>query len=210
MGKQQSLKFFFDTIRPMFGGSLSQPQVDGINFLLEEMEGLDIKEKAYLLATTFHETAQTMQPIEERGSSSYFKKYEPETKIGKNLGNIFSGDGIRFKGRGYVQITGRYNYTRLGRKLHIDLENNPEAALDKHVAAKLLIVGCMEGLYTGLSLKQCLPDYVKARKVVNGTDRANRIANYAEVFESALDPLHKPLVPLRWWQRFVSIVRKKL
>lgn len=206
MGNQRQLKYFFDTVRPMFGGTLDQDQVDGMLFLLDEMEGLHIKEKAYLLATTFHETAYTMQPIEERGSNGYFKKYEPETVIGKRLGNVFSGDGVKYKGRGYVQITGRYNYARLGHRLNIELENNPEAALDKHVAAKILIRGCMEGLFTSISLGDCLPDYIEARRVVNGKDRAKTIANYAKTFERALSYKKKRF---NLWASIVSIVRRR-
>lgn len=44
----------------------------------------------------------------------------------KDLGNVEKGDGIRFKGRGPIQLTGRINYRKYGQELGIDFENNPE------------------------------------------------------------------------------------
>ena len=179
------MKAFFDTIRPMFGGAMTQAQVDGCETLLAATGNLPIRHRAYLLATAYHETAQTMQPITEYGPKSYFMKYEPGTKIGKNLGNTQPGDGFRFRGRGYVQITGRANYAKAAGKLGVDLIGNPEAALNPDLAARILVRGCTEGWFTSKKLS----DYQKfkdMRRVVNGTDRASEIAGYAEQFEAAL------------------------
>ena len=79
----------FDVIRPLFGGKLTQQQVDGTNQLLS-MWGRygdgDNRKLAYLLATAAWETAYTMRPIHERGPKTYFKKYEPGTPIWSPLG----------------------------------------------------------------------------------------------------------------------------
>ena len=178
----------FDVVRPMFGGSLNQAQVDGINTILSafKLHGDGSRMSlAYLLATTKHETADTMQPIHERGAKAYFAKYEPGTSIDRNLGNTIKGDGYRFRGRGYVQITGRANYAKAGKKLGRDLIAKPDDALLPDVAAFILIRGCIEGWFTGKKLGD-YTNFYNMRRVVNGTDKAPLIASYADIFEEAL------------------------
>ena len=183
------MKEFFDTIRPLFR-RMSQDQVDGCNTLLAATDGPHITFRAYLLATTFHETAQTMQPITERGGRRYFDKYEPWGRLGPRLGNTEPGDGWRYRGRGYVQITGRRNYALASRVLGVDLIGNPDLALEASIAAKIFVRGCCDGWFTGKALNDYLPgDYVNARRVVNGTDRARKIAGYAETFEAAIEAM---------------------
>lgn len=181
----------YAVIRPLFGGRMSQSQVEGCEALRRATLGLPPPQRAYLLATAYHETAQTMQPIREYGERPYFAKYEPGTPIGRDLGNSVAGDGYRYRGRGYVQITGRRNYTRAGSKLGVNLIGDPDAALQPTIAARILIEGCREGWFTGRRLEDYLPlgaapDYVGARRVINGTDRAQQIAGYARTFAAAL------------------------
>ncbi len=98
----------------------------------------DIRWGAHMLATIKHECADTFQPITERGAKAYFNKYEPGTSIGKNLGNTVKGDGYLYRGRGYVQITGRANYQKLSSVLGLtgedDLIMHPDHALHPDVA----------------------------------------------------------------------------
>lgn len=197
----------FPTIRPLFGGTLNQNQVDGINTILAGWQrhgNGNIETLAYLLATTFHETAQTMQPIYERGPKSYFDKYEPGTKIGAMLGNTVKGDGYKFRGRGYVQLTGRSNYLRAGKVVGVDLIADPDRALDPGIAVRLLIAGPSNGWYTGKKLSdyidgvdetdaEDLREYVAARRTINGQDKAKAIGEYALVFERALRAAPAPM-----------------
>jgi len=179
---------FWKAIRPMFGGALKQSQVNGIETILAASDGLPIGHRAYLLATARHETADTMQPITEYGGRKYFDKYDTG-KLAKALGNTpeKDGDGYLYRGRGYVQITGRANYTKAGTKLGLDLLSNPDAALNPDIAARILVRGCTEGWFTGKKLSDYLPDdFRNARRVVNGTDRAELIAGYAIEFGKAL------------------------
>ena len=171
---------FFTSIKAsLFRGKFSQSQVDGINALLSVMNHLDERHKAYLLATAYHETAHTMQPITERGNRKYFDKYDGR------LGNDEPGDGYRYRGRGYVQITGKANYRNVGSKLSVSLAKKPDLALDADVAGQILIRGCTEGWFTGKKLSD-YDSFVEMRRVVNGTDRAALIAGYAEAFLEAL------------------------
>lgn len=76
---------------------------------------------AHFMAQLAHESGN-FKYLKELGNDAYFKKYEGRT----DLGNIIAGDGLRFKGRGYIQITGRANYTVLSKDTRIDFLNHPE------------------------------------------------------------------------------------
>jgi predicted chitinase len=74
-------------------------------------------------------------PMKERGGPTYITNlYENR----KDLGNVNPGDGVRFRGRGFIQITGRRDYDRFGREIGHNLIANPDAALDPRVAAAIL------------------------------------------------------------------------
>lgn len=150
----------------------------------------EICPRAYLLATVRHETADTFAPMIERGNPDYFLKYEPGTRIGKSLGNLEKGDGFLFRGRGYVQITGRANYHKLSTTTNRNLVETPEDACQPEVAYKIASRGMMYGLFTGAALDRYInfngADYFNARRVINGLDRALKIADYAKLFEELL------------------------
>lgn len=74
-------------------------------------------------------------PVKERGGPTYLMNlYENR----KDLGNVNPGDGVKFRGRGFIQITGRWDYAHFGSELGRDLENNPDLALDPSVSAEVL------------------------------------------------------------------------
>lgn len=182
------MKAFFDSIRAsLFNGSMSQNQVSGINFLLKATEGLPLRHRAYILATTHHETGPASSDLhwtprrEIWGPTEAQKRYEGR----KDLGNTQPGDGKRFMGRGYVQITGRTNYQKASSLVGKDLVANPDLALDPEIAAKIIVHGMVNGWFTGKKMSD-YDSYVNMRRVVNGTDKAELIAGYAEKFEKAL------------------------
>lgn len=132
-------KFFYDYVRShLFDGSLKQKQVNGINALLDywdsEMAEEDDRWLAYVLATVHHECDQSMQPIKEYGSKNYFwRMYDIEGErptVARKLGNINAGDGVKFYGRGFVQLTGRKNYQDWTDRLGVQLIEDPDLALD--------------------------------------------------------------------------------
>jgi len=110
------------------------------------------------LATVRVEVSKKFLPVEEKASGL---AYEGR----KDLGNYIKGDGIKFKGRGFIQLTGRENYHVYGNKLGLDLTCNPSLALDVENSAKILALyfrdkGCDRACNN--------QDWRLARKLVNG------------------------------------------
>ena len=189
-------KNFFDTVRDsLFGGAMNQGQVHGMESILREWEDqqlTDLRWLAYMLATTFHETAKTMQPIEEFGKG---KGYKYGKKI-KRSGIPYSLPDKIYYGRGYVQLTWYENYDTMGRLLGINLLNNPELALVPEHATAIMFEGMTKGNsnfgdFTGKSLENYFndkkEDWVNARKIINGLDKAQLIAGYGHKFMDALN-----------------------
>jgi putative chitinase len=189
------VKTFFDSIRKSLG-PLTNNQVFGIETLLAATDGLPLRHRAYILGTAWHETgpassALHMTPRREIwGPTAAQTRYEGRA----DLGNTTPGDGKRFAGRGYVQITGRANYQKASKLVGKDLVANPDLALDPAIAAKIIVHGMVNGWFTGRKMAD-FDSYMNMRRVVNGTDRAALIAGYAEKFEDALKLLDAALPP---------------
>jgi hypothetical protein len=174
---------FFDVMRQEFG-SLSQSQVEGTEALLDVAEEyqLPMNQFAYVLSTSWHETAATMMPIAEYGKGEGHDYGEPCPEYGNQVAY----------GRGYVQLTWVYNYERADSECQLDgrLLKDFDLALDPEVASQIIFQGMLEGWFTGKKLgdyvNDIITDYYNARRVVNGTDRADMLAGYAESFEQAL------------------------
>lgn len=198
-----STQRFFDVVRPMHGsGGIPQSVVDVYNTFIEEAKRRRVgaQKLAYILATVKHETGGTFMPVRETFAGS-------DEQAIRRLENAFSrgqlpwvktrywdkkANGHSYFGRGYVQITHDYNYKRLGDLLGIDLLNNPHWALHPQTAMAILFEGMVRGLFTGRSLDDVsepatsAPNFVNDRVVVNGKDRAAKIASYANVYWEAL------------------------
>ena len=166
-------KVFFDHVRKtVFGGRLSAQQVDGmlriLDYRAEHYPDMPDAELAYLLATAKWETASTMQPVQEYGSQAYLrsKKYWP------------------WIGRGLVQITWKANYLKYG-------ITDPAKALEWPTALHVIFDGMIKGMFTGKKLADYIndngADYVGARRIINGTDKAKQIAALAVAFRKALE-----------------------
>ena len=189
---------FFAAIRaPLFGGHMTQPQVDGMVRILDYMDAKpvrDVRWQAYMLATVLHETGATLQPVTEQGGDAYLraKPYWP------------------FVGRGLVQITWRRNYATFGKRLGIDLIGNPDMALTWDVALPVLVIGMSLGLFTGVGLPRYfgarVDDPVQARRIVNGMDRAQLVASYHRTFLAALTEAPVAMQPQQLHARPVPVV----
>ena len=194
---------FFNAYRDAYG-KLSQSTVAGIELLGGHMEKdpdiTDLRWAAYMLATVKHECANKWLPVTENGAKDYFDKYETGTKKGKDLGNTEPGDGWKYRGRGYVQITGRANYDRMTRALGLaaeeNLVNDPDQALRPVIAYRIMSIGMRKGMFTGKKLSDYINDkgcdYKEARRIINGQDQWELIKGYAETLEQILRAAMRP------------------
>lgn len=173
----------------LFGGSLTQDQVNGCNRILAATEGMPTSWRAYVLATAYHETGQRMQPCEEGGRGR-----------GKSYGRPGRNGGQVPYGRGDVQLTHDVNYERADRELSLNgaLVADYNLALRPDISAKIIVAGMKAGWFTGKSLRHYLPEiatkeqFMAARRIVNGTDKAELIAGHALVFQAALLAAARP------------------
>ncbi len=176
---------FFASVRAsLFGGKLTQAQVDALDTIGSAWSRYgdgDNAKLAYLLATAFHETGRFRFMREVWGPTAAQKKYEGRA----DLGNTLKGDGKKFMGRGFVQITGRRNYADWSKRLGMDLVKEPLLAEQSAVAARILVQGSMLGTFTGKKLGD-YATFTDMRRVINGTDKAELIAGYAQKFLAAL------------------------
>lgn len=204
-------KRFFDGVRSApFAGKLNAGQVSGMTAILDEWERRklsDLRWLAYMLATAKWETDHTMLPIKERGGAAYFKTmYDPQGSrpaLARRNGNTTPGDGARYCGRGYVQLTWKNNYAAMTRLMrqedfrssktrgsYPDLVANPDLAMDPEVAAFVMFEGMVRGSFTGKKLGDYfnakVADWRNARRIINGTDRADVIAGIAKAFYADL------------------------
>jgi len=160
-------KALFGFLRKSFG-RLTSAQVSGIEKILDywqsEWSKMPIEELAYVLATVKWETAHTFQPIKEKNGEKM--RYAP------------------YYGRGLVQITWRKNYEKYG------IAATPDKAMEWPVALRILFDGMVVGRFTGKKLADFIApgreNYEAARAIVNGTDKASTIADYAWKFLNAL------------------------
>ncbi|ANK73723.1 hypothetical protein FA04_14505 [Ensifer adhaerens] len=186
----------------VFGTSLSQKQVDGVNAILDEAEkrGTSLFHLAAILAEAYHETGGAMQPVEENLNYSAqrmtqvwpnrfptvasAKPYANNPRrlankvYGGRLGNDGPDDGWTYRGRGLAQITGKTNYAKFG------IAGNPDAAKDMATAVRILFDGMEKGLFTGRKLSDydymlfVQPPkpafkYYASRAIINGDLAAN-------------------------------------
>lgn len=206
---------FFAAVRSsLFGGKLSVDQVKGMEAILDEAEsrGTRLEWLAYMLATAYHETAQTMQPVRETLASS-------DDKAIQILDRAFAAgklswvktpywrkdrDGKSWLGRGLPQLTHKRNYEIMSPIVGVDLVADPNRAMDPPVAIKIMFEGMERGSFTAHKLSAHIndqkTDYYNARRIINGVESAAKVATYAKQFEAALRAAGydgKPYLPAR-------------
>jgi putative chitinase len=182
---------FFAAIRPSsLYKRLTTSQVNGHEDIIKALRkhNVPLSHAAYVLATAYHETAKTMQPVKE----------------GLKLSDAWRKRNLRYYpwyGRGHVQLTWEENYRKADAKLGLGgaLVANPDVALDPEVSSEVLVVGSVEGWFSGdkkgrHTLARHLPNgdtatrtqFKNARRIINILDKADLIAGYALVYQDAL------------------------
>jgi hypothetical protein len=198
-------EIFFNDYRGRFD-KLKQEQVDGLNFLLDQIaldDGFSmVRQLAYVLATVRGETGN-FQPRREK------RALEAKQPALFKTQNRYWHTG--FFGRGYVQITWERNYRKAGRELagtkllitdkngnvqEVTVEEEtfvqqPDLVMQPSAAYQILANGMREGWFTNRKLSDFIkegqpPDYLRARKIINGLDRAAEFASFADKFELIL------------------------
>lgn len=184
--------FFAFARRAPFGNRLTQEQVAGCEAILNAWTGDDDRQLAYVLATAFHETAGTMAPVRE-GSTPSRRLTDAQARrvvAHRRYGKPDPETGHVYYGRGDPQLTWLRNYEKMGKALGVDLVRNPDLMLDPVYSKKALIVGMVDGMFTGRKLSDYFTadkeDPEGARRIVNGTDKASLIAGYYKNFLDSL------------------------
>lgn len=180
---------FWDLYGASFGRKPMNAKLTAIReecfYLLTEFEKqttiTDLRQIAYCFATIKHETADTFAPVEE---GCYLKTQARIKAFQKTLRYY------PYFGRGYVQLTWKKNYIKAGKFLGLDFVANPDLLLERENSFQILIHGMNEGWFTSKKLSDYITnksvDYINARRIINGTDKASAIAQLAIKFEGIL------------------------
>ena len=185
----------------LFGTSLGERQVQGVEAILDAAAGLSVPHAAHVLAEAYHETGGGMYPVKETVFAHSKDKNPTDAQVIARLDRAFALGQLTwvktpywrggFFGRGQIQITHEYNYRKLSPIVGVDLVANPDRALDLPVSAEIAVQGCARGIFTGKKLSDFdgpKYDHYNARAIVNGDKKANggKVSRYAKAFEAAL------------------------
>lgn len=181
---------------PLFFGSLPSWQAKPLQLLTEAgvRRNRSINDIAYALATAYWESG----------------RFKHKEEIGRGRGRdygesvlVIRGQRETYYGRGYVQLTWLRNYSLMSLILtevlgkEIDLVNNPDLAARPEISIEIIWEGMIRGTFTGKNLADYISrdhaNFVSARRIINGTDKANKIASIAEKFRDALQASLLPM-----------------
>lgn len=184
----------------VFGTSLSQAQVNGVEALLDACAANKVTDPhhvANILAQCYHETGTMMQPIKETVMARHKDRSPSDAEVIRRLDRAFAAGQLPWVkapywrdgwfGRGFIQITHRQNYAAFG------ISNNDDA-LKPAIAAHVAVIGMRDGKFTGKKLADYnFPAAITApwqhnpRRIVNGKDGTDaRVATYHQAFHGAI------------------------
>jgi putative chitinase len=151
-------------IAPHFSGKSAERQAvivaevgEVLQSTLEEYEIATRLRIAHFLAQTCHESAGFSTTEEFATGGAYEGR--------SDLGNVKPGDGRRYKGRGLLQLTGRANYAKLGAKLGVNLEEDPEQAAEPKLSLR---IACEYWKQRNINRFCDEDDLIRVTKLING------------------------------------------
>ena len=138
----------------------------------------------YEINTPLRQAAFISQLAHESGSLNYVKELADGKKYEGRiaLGNTVKGDGVKYKGRGLIQITGRANYQKLSDAFKVDFMNAPEKLEDPEFAVKS---ACWFWTTHGLNDLADKKDFLSITKKINGG--TNGLAERETFYKKALE-----------------------
>ena len=197
-------KFFASVRTTLFGGSLTSEQVAGMTAILDGAPAnLGLDALAYCLATPFHETGRAMVPVMETQGvgkprptvDEAIARLERAWKDGKMpwVKTAYwrkDADGLSWLGRGLPQTTHKANYLKFEKLLGVPFTKDPELMLVPEHAVRVMFEGMVRGMFTGKKLADYFgpgrSDPEGARRIINGTESAAKVAGYHRSFAAAL------------------------
>jgi putative chitinase len=196
-------KFFAACRVTVFGGRMSRSQTDGVNDLLDVWDRAgftDPRWLAYILGGVFHEVGGLMVPVREGFAKTDAGARAAVAQLyasgGISWDYALPVNGVSYYGRGRIQNTHHANYEKLEKRFGHPFVSNPDLLLDSKIDAEVTIHGHVEGIWTGKKLadyfSDAAEDWVNARRIVNGLDKAEKIAGHAKAFYAALGGVAAP------------------
>lgn len=192
--------FFAAVRKSLFGGRLSASQVAGMEDMLDAWDRsgfTDLRWLADIFGGVYHEVGRRMVPVREGFASTDAgaRKVVAKRSYGKPAGPY----GLVYYGRGRIQNTWLANYQKLEKRFGYPFVKEPDRLLESKIDATVTVHGHAEGIWTGKKLSDYFTptkaDWINARRIVNGIDRAAEIAGYSKAFHAALVSANRPGEP---------------
>lgn len=190
-------KFFNHARTALFGGMIDAQQMAGMTAIINEFELREMtntKYLAYMMATPYLETNKTMAGVRE---AYYLNPPGPHQNDATGPAEAYRRT-LRYYpwyGRGLVQLTWEDNYRKMQKLTGYKVHDDPDVAMELKAAVAIMFEGMLDaesdvGDFTGVSLEDYLSgdkeDFYNARRIINSTDKAGEVADYARQFWAGL------------------------
>ena len=193
-------KSFFDSLRGnIYKDGFTQTTIDTLTAIYMEgiKRGMSIAQIAYCMATPYHEVGPKLDPrTHELGFTAHSYGQRPGACADGTFSNIPPFNSLFYYGRGLPQLTWLNNYQKMAKRKGKPYDTQPEMLFDLDDSVWVLMEGMQYGIFTGHKLSDYITigkiDWINARRIVNGTDKAELIAGYAQAFDRALMTISLP------------------
>ena len=177
----------------LFPRQITAEQQRNIELITKYWKALDGQNKhrlAYILATAYWEGCRLVKV----GNKAHWERIVNVPEIGWQKRKYAVPDPVTkqvYFGRGFVQLTWKANYIKAAKLTGLDIVNRPDLLLgNANASAKVLVYGMYYGMFTGRKLVDYINalkvDFIGARRIINGVDKAEQIAEIAGRFLAAV------------------------